>query len=91
MTVLVGLLLTAAVTLTLVAVWGTAAILPGGVFGALATAIQVGAERLLRGGTDLPFDRLVARHGLGMGPRLPAVVLFVVGVRLLGVVRFVGA
>ena len=41
--VMVGAFLTAGVTATLWAFWGPAALVPGIVFGLLATAIQVGA------------------------------------------------
>ncbi len=74
--VMVGAFLTAGVTATLWAFWGPAALVPGIVFGLLATAIQVGAVLAVKPVWDAPFERFLGRWGLGMGLRVGGVVVF---------------
>jgi hypothetical protein len=72
----VGVLLTAGVTATLWAFWGPTALLPGIVFGLLATAIQVAAVVAVKPVWDAPLDKFLGRWGLGMGLRVGGVVVF---------------
>lgn len=72
----IGLLLTFGVAAVLAAVYGRSA-LPGAVgFGLLATGIQAGARRALRGAQDLPFAAFLRRWAVGMGLRLAGVAVF---------------
>jgi hypothetical protein len=75
-----GLALTVVVTAVLYAAWGRAALVAGVTFGALATAIQVGAVALVRPVVGAPFAAFIKRWGVGMGLRLLGVVIFVVAV-----------
>ncbi len=78
-----GVLLTLLVTLLLWRVWGDSAVLPGAVFGGIATLIQVLAVRALQrgfhGATTTAFFK---GFGTGMLLRMGGVVLFVVAVVL---------
>lgn len=76
----VGLLLTALVTALMALAWGSAALVPGVTFGALATGIQLFAAGLIRPVRDQPFGKLMARWGMGMGLRLLGVMLFAAAV-----------
>lgn len=60
--------------------WGDAAIVPGLVFGGVATLIQAAALKAMRGATKLPPMALAARWGLGITLRFGGVVLFAVAV-----------
>ncbi len=79
---MVGAVLTAGVTGTLWAFWGPSAVVPGLVFGLLATAIQVGAVVAVKPVWDAPFDEFLRRWGLGIGLRVGGVILFVIAVLL---------
>ncbi len=79
---MVGAVLTAGVTGTLWAFWGPSAVVPGLVFGLLATAIQVGAVVALKPVWGAPFDEFLRRWGLGIGLRVGGVILFVIAVLL---------
>ena len=56
--------------------WGTQAAVAAGVFGGLATLIQLGALALLKPvrGSGVPVQRFLGRWGAGMGLRLLGVV-----------------
>jgi hypothetical protein len=75
-----GLLLTAGVTTILWLAWGERAILPGIVFGLLATAIQIASAALMRGARARELKSLIKRWGIGMGLRLAGIAAFVVAV-----------
>lgn len=76
---LAGAALTAAVTVALWMAWGRSALLPGLVFGALATGIQWASVAVLRPVWGEPaFAKFVERWGIGMALRLGGVVLFLV-------------
>ncbi len=75
-----GLALTAGVTGVLYLVWGPSAVVPGVVFGLLATAVSVAAVTLLRGGLRGPYAKTMARWAMGMAVRLVGVLLFAVAV-----------
>jgi drug/metabolite transporter (DMT)-like permease len=76
----VGLALTVGVTGVLYLVWGPDAVMPGAVFGLLATVISVVAVALLRRGLRGTYAQTMARWAMGMGLRLVGVLLFVVAV-----------
>lgn len=76
----VGLALTVGVTGVLYLLSGSSAVLPGAVFGLLATAISVVAVQLLRRGLRGTYAQTLARWAMGMGLRLVGVLLFVVAV-----------
>lgn len=75
-----GIALTGAVTAVLVAVWGRVALIPGVVFGGLATGIQWAAWRAVQPALEGPFARVMSRWAIGMGLRLGGVLAFVVAV-----------
>lgn len=77
-----GLLLTLLVTLALRRLWGDAAVLPGAVFGSIATLIQVIAVRALQRGFHGSTTAFFKGFGTGMMLRMGGVVLFVVAVVL---------
>ncbi len=77
---MIGTALTAGVTGILWVFWGRPAILPGLVFGALATSIQFAAIKAVKPVWEAEFSVLVGRWGLGMGLRLVGVLLFLVAV-----------
>ena len=79
-TLAVGLGLTAAITVLLVAGFGSAAALPGSAMGALATAIQAGAGHAMRGATELPYSGFLKRYGIGMGLRLGGVAVLMAAI-----------
>lgn len=56
--------------------WGPTALVPGIVFGLLATAIQVAAVVAVEPVWDAPFDKFLSRWGLGMGLRVGGVIVF---------------
>ena len=71
-----GVLLTAAVTGLLHLVWGPSALVPGVVFGLLATLIQVVSAGLVRPAVQDEFARLIRRWAVGMGLRVGGIVAF---------------
>jgi len=71
-----GIGLTAAVTALLVWLFGSKALLPGLVFGGLATVIQVAAGGMLRRAAGKPFEQLLKAWGAGMGLRVLGMFLF---------------
>jgi len=75
-TVARGLALTAVVTGILGWAFGRPALVPGIVFGVVATAIQVAAARFLERAKGLPFEQLMKAWGLGMGLRMAGMFLF---------------
>ena len=77
---MIGTALTVGVTGILWAFWGRQAILPGLVFGALATSIQFAAVRAVKPAWEAEFSVFVGRWGLGMGLRLVGVLLFLAAV-----------
>jgi hypothetical protein len=77
-----GLALTAAVTAILVLGWGTEALLPGLVFGLIATAIQTISVALVRPVFSGETVRLLKRWGLGMLLRVLGVALVALAVSL---------
>jgi hypothetical protein len=77
-----GLGLTAAVTGLLALAWREAAVVPGLVFGLLATAIQVVSAALMKDAARREFKALMKRWGVGMGLRLGGIVAFGVAVGL---------
>ena len=77
---MLGAALTAGVTGILWAYWGAPAIVPGVVFGALATVIQLAAVAAVKPAWEAPFKEFVGQWGLGMGLRLGGVVVFLVAV-----------
>ena len=70
-----GLGLTALVTVLMVLIWGRVAILPGVVFGVVATLIQVAALRALKQGWRGDTAALFKSFGVGLGLRLLGVVV----------------
>jgi hypothetical protein len=77
-----GLALTAAVSSLLVVGWGPDALLPGVVFGLVATAIQVLSVALVRPVFAGETVRLLKRWGLGMLLRVGGIALVAVAVSL---------
>jgi small neutral amino acid transporter SnatA (MarC family) len=77
-----GLALTAAVTAILVLGWGTEALLPGLVFGLIATAIQAISVALVRPVFSGETVRLLKRWGIGMLLRVLGVALVALAVSL---------
>jgi hypothetical protein len=77
-----GLALTAAVTAILVLGWGTQALLPGLVFGLIATAIQAISVALVRPVFSGETVRLLKRWGIGMLLRVLGVALVALAVSL---------
>lgn len=71
-----GLALTALVTAFLVWGFGPVALLPGVVFGAVATVIQLVAGVFLRRAVGQPFEQLLKAWGVGMGLRVLGMLLF---------------
>ena len=80
---LLGLVLTAAVTGLMALAWGEAALVPGITFGLLATVIQTGSAALMKDAAQRELKALMKRWGIGMGLRLGGIVAFgvAVGVR----------
>ena len=77
---LTGLLLTAGVTSALVLGAGRSALLPGVVFGALATVLQMMAVRALRRGMARGTAEFFKGMGIGMALRFGGIVLVLVAV-----------
>lgn len=75
-----GLALTAVVTAIITLAFGRSALIPGLVFGGLATVIQLIAVVIVKPAMDGPVKRLMIRWGIGMGLRFSGVVLFLVAV-----------
>ena len=75
-----GLVLTLVVTVVLTLVFGSQAIVPGLLFGGLATAIQLAAVLLVKPFLDAELKMLMKRWGYGMALRVLGVGLFVVAV-----------
>lgn len=75
-TVAAGLGLTAVVTAALVWGFGPAALLPGVVFGIVATGIQLAAGVFLRRAAGQPLEQLMKAWGIGMGLRVLGMCLF---------------
>ena len=73
--VVIGLALTALVTLILRIGFGSAALVPALVFGAIATAIQAAASRVRGRAESGSFESLVRGWALGFGLRLLGVAL----------------
>lgn len=73
-TTLVGALLTAIMAGVSYRLWGTQAAVAAGVFGLLATGIQVAALALLKPVQGAPFSKFIARWGAGMGLRALGIV-----------------
>lgn len=71
-----GLFLTVLVTAVLTWGFGRVALLPGLVFGVVATAIQMAAAVFLRKAQGQPFEQLMKAWGLGMGLRVTGMFLF---------------
>ncbi|UCF39691.1 MAG: hypothetical protein JSW43_08040 [Gemmatimonadota bacterium] len=80
----IGLALTVGVTGVLYLVWGPGAVLAGGAFGLLATAISVVAVALLKRGLRGTYAQTMANWAMGMGLRLAGVLAFVVAVKWMG-------
>jgi hypothetical protein len=80
--VLVGLALTVLVTAVLRWAAGPQAIVPGLVFGALATGLQATAFAVVRPVLGAAFHRLLKRWAIGMALRLFGVAVFTVAVIL---------
>jgi hypothetical protein len=78
--VLLGLALTAVVTAIITFAFGRQALVPGLVFGGLATVIQWVAVMAVRPAMDGPLKLLMKRWGIGMGLRMLGVILFLVAV-----------
>lgn len=76
----IGVLLTILVTGIMYRVWGAAGLVPGVVFGLLATGIQVIAVGQLRIGLAGKYEELMKRFAIGMGLRFGGIVLFLVAV-----------
>ena len=68
-TAIVGAFLTALMAGVSYRLWGQQAAVAAGVFGLLATAIQLGAIALLKPVKGAPFSKFIARWGAGMGLR----------------------
>ena len=77
---MIGTALTAGVTGTLWAFGGPQAIVPGLVFGTLATLIQFAAIKAVKPAWEAEFSVFVSRWGLGMGLRFVGVLLFLAAV-----------
>ena len=73
-TAILGALLTVGVALLGGKLWGNQAAVAAGVFGALATLIQVGALALIRPVKGAPLNAFLTRWGAGMGLRLLGIV-----------------
>jgi hypothetical protein len=72
--------LTAAVTVVLWLVWGRSGVVPGLLFGSLATTIQTIAVLVVRPYWDAPFEKFAWRWLLGIALRFLGVVAIVVAV-----------
>jgi len=73
-TALVGTALTALFAALSSRLWGPQAAVAAGVFGLLATGIQVAALALLKPVQGAPFSKFIARWGAGMGLRALGIV-----------------
>lgn len=82
LTLVLGLALTAAVTLVMFLAWGSKALVPGIVFGIVATGLQAAATGGVRGTLDHPLPVFAKRWAVGMGLRLAGIVLFALGVAI---------
>ena len=71
-----GLVLTAAASALLVLAFGRVALLPGLLFGGIATGVQLAASAFLRRAVGKPYEQLLKAWGLGMGLRMLGVFLF---------------
>jgi len=81
-TVLLGVLLGAAVAGISWRAWGEQAAIAAALFGGLAIAIQLGGLGLLRPVRGAPFQHFLTRWGAGMGLRLLGVVAVAVAAGL---------
>jgi len=79
-TIATGLGLTVLVAGAIRVGFGPAALLPAVLFGLLATAIQAGAGRAMRGAAQLGYAEFLKRYGIGMGLRLGGVVVLMVAI-----------
>ncbi len=77
-TLALGLALTVLVAALLRWRLGADALFPAALFGLVATGIQAGAGRAMRGASTLALPELIKRYGMGMGLRLLGVVLILV-------------
>ena len=68
-TALVGTALTALVAALSYRLWGRQAAVAAGVFGLVATTIQLAAIALMKPVKGAPFQKFMARWGAGMGLR----------------------
>jgi hypothetical protein len=76
----IGVLLTAVVSAVLVWGFGSVALMPGLVFGGVATVIQYAAGGMLRRATGKPYEQLLKAWGAGMGLRLVGMLIFLAAV-----------
>jgi len=74
------LVLTVGLAVALRVSFGPTALVPVLIFGALATAIQVGAGRAMRGAARLSHVEFLKRYGIGMGLRLGGVLVLMVAI-----------
>jgi hypothetical protein len=79
-TLVAGLLLTAAVTASMAAIFGSGAVLPAAGAGVLATLIQLVAVRALRRGLTGGTTDFFKAFGIGTALRMAGVVLVLVAV-----------
>jgi hypothetical protein len=73
-TAILGAFLSAGMALLAGKLWGGQAAFAAGVFGGVATAIQVGSLALLRPVRGAPFAQFMGRWGAGMGLRFLGIV-----------------
>ncbi|NOT10094.1 MAG: hypothetical protein HOP28_18025 [Gemmatimonadales bacterium] len=73
-----GAILTALVALVCHLIWGSSAALAAGMFGALATVIQVAAVALLKPVRGAGIEKFIIRWGAGMGLRVLGVIAIAV-------------
>lgn len=77
---MLGVGLTATLTVAAAFVWGGAASAGVLAFGLLATALQAAAGAVVRPALDKPFPELMKRWGLGIALRLAGVVVLAVAI-----------
>lgn len=77
-TITAGLALTMLVTAALWGIWGREALVPGIVFGLLATALQALAARTAESALDRPVREFARRWAAGIGLRMVAILAFVI-------------
>ena len=81
-TAILGVVLSALVAGVAYLLWGSQSAIAAGIFGALATLIQLISLNLVQSAKRAPIQKFIARWGAGMGLRFLGIVAIAVAVGL---------